>query len=128
MAIVRTKAKSKAPRVRKAVIENRDRAAESGLLPHEWLLRVARGDGIEHRRWQIKRDAAGNEIERELCVELFYADFGTRIDAAKAAAPYFAPKLQSTTVSGQLDLSGAVQIYLPENNRDTLNAVVSGEH
>lgn len=74
-------------------------ARETGILPHEWLLRVSRGEGILHRRWVTKYDLRGNEKSRELVEEEVYADFPTRLDAAKAAAPYFAPKLASQTVN-----------------------------
>jgi len=74
-------------------------AMETGLLPHEWLLKVSRGEGIKHRHWVIKCDAKGNEKNRTLVEEEIYADFQTRVDAAKAAAPYYAPRLAVQTVS-----------------------------
>lgn len=80
---------------RKAV----DEATRAGMLPHEWLLKVSRGEPIEHRRWNIVLDKNGREKSRELVIEEYYADFPTRVDAAKAAAPFFAPKLASQTMS-----------------------------
>jgi hypothetical protein len=77
----------------------REAAAETGLLPHEWLLKVSRGEGIEHKRWKIVYDKSGKEKGRELVTEELYADFPTRLDAAKAAAPFYAPKLATQTVS-----------------------------
>ena len=74
-------------------------AAESGLLPHEWLLKVSRGEGIEHTRWNITRDEDGNEISRELVSEIVYAEFPIRIDAAKAASPFYAAKLTAQAIS-----------------------------
>ena len=74
-------------------------AAASGLLPHEWLLAVSRGEPIPHKRWEIKRDKNGKEISRTLVEEILYADFPTRVDAAKAAAPFYAPKLATQTIS-----------------------------
>ena len=74
-------------------------AAETGLLPHEWLLLVSRGEGIKHKRIVVKYDTKGNEKSRELVEEEVYADFATRIDAAKAASPYYAPRLAVQTVS-----------------------------
>lgn len=74
----------------------------TGMLPHEWLLKVSRGEPIVHRHWDIKYDRSGKEVSRVLVEEEVYADFATRIDAAKAAAPYYAPKLaiQQVTVKG----------------------------
>lgn len=76
---------------------------ETGLLPHEWMLKVSRGDGIVHKRWRIEYYKSGpklgQEKSRELVEELVYTDFDTRLDAAKAAAPFYAPKLAVQTVS-----------------------------
>lgn len=83
----------------KITTKAREAAMETGLLPHEWLLLVSRGEGIKHKRWVIKYDAKGNEKSRDLVEEEIYADFSTRIDAAKAAAPFYAPKLAVQTVS-----------------------------
>lgn len=54
-----------------------------------WLLKVMRGEPVV----QIKRVTDPmTKVERLVEYE-HYADFETRVDAAKAAAPYFAPKL-----------------------------------
>jgi len=89
----------------KVTAKAKQAAMETGLLPHEWLLMVSRGEGIKHKRWVIKYDAKGNEKSKELVEEEVYADFPTRIDAAKAASPYYAPRLavQTVSVSGNSD-------------------------
>lgn len=74
-------------------------AMETGLLPHEWLLKVSRGEPIIHKRWVVKYDGKGKEKSRELVEEEIYSDFSTRLDAAKAASPYYAPRLAVQTVS-----------------------------
>lgn len=53
-------------------------ATKTGELPHEFLLRVSRGETIDGEN----------------------PAFDKRIDAAKAAAPYFAPRLATATVQG----------------------------
>lgn len=58
----------------------REEKARSGLLPHEFLLKVMRG----HPFGKYK------------------PTFEERIEAAKAAAPYFAPRLKAVEVSGQI--------------------------
>ena len=74
-------------------------AAASGLLPHEWLLKVCRGEPVLHKRWKVKYHAkTGEELSRELIEEEYYPDFPMRMDAAKAAAPYYMPKLATQTV------------------------------
>ena len=92
-------------RTNSVTAEARKAAAETGLLPHEWLLKVSRGEPIEQKRWKIIYDKQGNEKGRELITEEVYADFPTRIDAAKAASPYYAPRLavQNVSITGNQD-------------------------
>lgn len=92
-------------RTNSVTAEARKAAAESGMLPHEWLLKVSRGEPIEQKRWKIVYDKQGNEKGRELITEEVYADFPTRIDAAKAASPYYAPRLavQNVSITGNTD-------------------------
>ena len=75
-------------------------AKETGVLPHEWLLSVARGDAIEQKRHEIVRDKDGNET-KIVVAEMIYPDIGVRMDAAKAAAPFYAPKLATKVISMQ---------------------------
>lgn len=92
----------------KVTTQARLEAAQSGLLPHEWLLKVARGEPVPHTKWKITYHAkTGVELKRELVHEEYYADFDRRIDAAKAAAPFYAPRLatQTVTVHGNLGLT-----------------------
>lgn len=70
-------------------------AEDRGVLPHEWLLDVMLGKPVKQRRVQIVCDAVGNEIHREWVEEDYYADFETRVEAAKSAAPYYASRLAS---------------------------------
>jgi hypothetical protein len=53
-------------------------ATKTGELPHEFLLRVSRGETIDGEK----------------------TTFDKRIDAAKAAGPYFAPRLATATIQG----------------------------
>lgn len=77
----------------KRVLKNaRKRAVDEGVLPHEWLLNIMLGKPVKQRKVQITCDAEGNEISREVLEEDYYADFQTRFEAAKASAPFFAPR------------------------------------
>ena len=58
----------------------REEAAKTGELPHEFLLRVARGETIDDHT----------------------PAFNERVDAAKAAAPYYAPRLATTNVDARV--------------------------
>jgi len=60
--------------------EARKAAKATGELPHEFLLRVSRGDRVEG----------------------YAPTFAERMDAAKAAAPYFAARLTAATVAAEL--------------------------
>lgn len=62
-----------------------DRAASSGELPHEFLLRVVRGEAIDGT----------------------VPSFADRLEAAKAAAPYFAPKLAAVDLTSE----GTLTVY-----------------
>jgi hypothetical protein len=67
----------------------REQAALTGDLPHEFLLRVARGEVILRR----VVDEEGVITTKQ---EIY--DFERRVDAAKAAAPYYAPKISTVEV------------------------------
>lgn len=95
----------------KVTAKAKQAAMETGLLPHEWLLKVSRGEPIVHKRWKIEYfktgPKAGTEKSRTLIEEEVYTEFSTRLDAAKAAAPFYAPKL-------------AVQVVNPEGDPATV--------
>lgn len=98
----------------KVTAQAREAAMETGLLPHEWLLKVSRGEPIEQKRWVIVYDKNGKEKSRELVTDEVYADFPTRIDAAKAAAPFYAPKLAVQQVNVKGGDSGLVAETMKE--------------
>lgn len=102
-----------------------DSAASSGLLPHEWLLKVARGEPVLHRRWKITyHQKTGVELSREVVEETFYADFPVRVEAAKAAAPYYAPRLATQTVTVQGNV-GLTKLSDDELKNEILNLVTA---
>lgn len=84
--------------VQKITAQAREEAKASGLLPHEWLLMVARGEPIGQKRWEVKYDKKGNVVSKELVTDIVYPDLPMRQDSAKAAAPFYAPKLAAQTV------------------------------
>lgn len=78
----------------KVTNKTREAAMATGLLPHEWLLKISRGEMITQ---QIAiRDIETGEVSYEL-MEI-YPDFDTRVEAAKSAAPYYAPRLATQNV------------------------------
>jgi hypothetical protein len=64
-------------------------AQATGILPHEWLLNVMRG--AQKIKDVYAKDGAIVEIER-------LPSFEEQLDAAKAAAPFYAPKLAAKAV------------------------------
>ena len=63
-----------------------ERAKATGELPHEFLLRVVRGEEIDGT----------------------IPTFEQRVDAAAVAAPYFAPKLASIEQKIEADVIGVI--------------------
>ena len=78
--------------------ESRKRARDTGELPHEFLLRVARGEGID----LIEEKEDGSLKERT-----YYPNFTDRVEAATSCANYFAPKLTAQQVE---NLDGATEL------------------
>lgn len=68
--------------------EAREKAEQTGLLPHEILLDMARGNP------QLVYEQDGDTVIQKY-VSL---DVDQRRDAAKAAAPYYAPKISTVEV------------------------------
>jgi hypothetical protein len=89
-----TKPKNKGGRplgaANRLAIEAREKAQASGELPHEFLLRISRGEPI-FKQWVNPATGKIEQIQEEY-------DFDARKDAAKAAAPYFAPKISTVEV------------------------------
>ena len=81
----------------------RDWAFRSGEMPHVFLLKVSRGDRI------------GNE----------WPTFEQRVDAAKACAPYFAPKIATLSITGED--GGPVQTQQLVLNAETMGKLSDGE-
>lgn len=79
----------------------------AGLLPHEWLLKVVRGEPIEqHYVVDVIDKKTGVVIGEEVHSKMVYPSLDMRADAAKAAAPYYAPRLatQVITLRGREDV------------------------
>lgn len=77
--------KSRAQRERISA-EITEAARATGMLPHEWLLAVMRGEQINH--------FAYDSDTQEIIEVIVLPTFADRMEAAKSAAPYFANKLQ----------------------------------
>lgn len=69
--------------------ESRRRAREGGELPHEFLLRLSRGEPIDYVT--LQEDGSLKEMT-------YYPTIGDRVEAAQSCANYFAPKLVAQQV------------------------------
>ncbi|MDZ4799468.1 MAG: hypothetical protein SGI92_15000 [Bryobacteraceae bacterium] len=77
--------------VNKMTEKARKAASATGLLPHELLLAMSRGESTP---------GVPKPLRREI------------IDARKAAAPYYAPKQASTEFHGSVDAEGRLAAWL----------------
>lgn len=67
--------------------------------PHVFLARIAAGEPIHQARWEIEYDDHGRAISRVLVQDDYYPTFAERVMAARACAPFFAPRLSASAVS-----------------------------
>lgn len=78
------------------------KAAGEGLLPHEILLKAARGEPFIITKLVIilhkSGPKRGKEKRKELIKETYYPSFNEQIECARSAAPYFAPRLATQLV------------------------------
>lgn len=80
------------------------KAAEVGMLPHEFLAAVARGESVDG----------------------YVPTFEDRLDAAKAAAPFYAPRLASTQV--QASITHSHEDMLDALERVSTEEIVAARH
>lgn len=94
------------------------KAASTGLMPHEILLRAARGEAFTVRKLIITKykdgPNRGQEKSREWVEELYYPTFNEQIECARSAAPYFAPRLATQVVKTDENTSAALTGVLAE--------------
>jgi hypothetical protein len=84
-----TKLREARERISAEVVEE---ARATGMLPHEWLLAVMRGEQINHFAYDVE--------SQEIIEVIVLPTFSDRMVAAQAAAPYFATKLKPKEGSG----------------------------
>jgi len=94
--------------------ESRKRARETGELPHEFLLRVARGEGID----LVEEQQDGSLRERT-----YYPNFTDRVEAATSCANYFAPKLTAQ----QVETIDPTDELSDEDLARKINALMTGQ-
>lgn len=88
------------------------------LLPHEILAKAANGEPFRIKNLVITYYAAGEkkglEKSREWVEMDYYPNYNEQIDAAKAAAPYYAPKLSAQTIGTDDKTSDALAAVMKE--------------
>lgn len=79
-------------------------------MPHEFLLRVMRGDKFTETRLDLQGNITTIDV---------YPTLQLRMEAAKIAAPYYSPRLQAATldVKGSLSVVGLADRLTEAENR-----------
>ena len=90
-------------------------AAATGELPHEFLLRVSRGEPFVEAHC-IKTKAEDGSVRDEWMGRTRRPTADERISAATSAAPYYAPKLASIEHKG--DGGGPIRVMLSGQDAD----------
>lgn len=92
-----------------------DKAAQEGVTPLEYMLTIMR----EPFPPELKDAVENGQINAE-AVAAIAGWHAKRFEAAKAAAPYIHPKLQTTTVQGDKDkpLNHSVEIHIVDHRTD----------
>ena len=105
-------------KVKEAAIVQSELAASEGKLPHEILLSFARGEKqiemvleIEYHKQGPKK---GEEKSRKWVPREYYPDRVFQYNAAKAAAPYYAPKLATQMLQAGDDISKIFTLMLQQ--------------
>lgn len=93
-------------------------AKKEGLMPHEILLKAARGESFTVRKLVIVKYKSGpnrgEEKERRWVEEEYYPTFNEQIECARSAAPYFAPRLATQTVKTDENTADALTQVMKE--------------
>lgn len=90
----------------KATAAKAREVAESGITPLDYMLSILRAEMPPELKERIKNEAIDVDV-----VNALSAWHAQRFEAAKAAAPYVHPKLQTTTVKGEGE-GGAVKLLI----------------
>jgi len=96
----------------------RTAAKLTGKLPHEILLDAARGECFKVKQLVITYYRSGpnrgDEKSREWIVQDYYPTYAERMDAAKSAAPYYAPRLASQTIDAGKNATESLSAVMKE--------------
>ena len=74
-------------------------AKDEGMQPHEFLKHIMNGHPVKQKSLVTTYNAAGVEQDKVLIEEDIYPSLEVRLEAAKCAAPYYAPKLSAQAIS-----------------------------
>ena len=90
----------------------------SDCLPHEFLGHVAQGKVIY--QWELRhlRTAQGMAMATKYVEDVVLPDFETRVDAAKAAAPYYAARLSKSELKATLSLEDLIKNSMKDSEEE----------
>lgn len=106
------------------IFEEEEAKLSGKILPHEFLLKVVRGEPIEQMVLTNVLDRKGEKVlHTEYQKRIIYPDLPARVDAAKAVAPYYAPRLAAqivTLVPNDPGIDLAALTKMPKAERQAL--------
>lgn len=98
--------------VRSTIAKAKAATAGTDELPHQFLARIAAGETIKQKRQIIvyykSGPKKGEEKERRIEEFDYTPTYTERVDAAKAAAPYLAPRLATQLIKSDDETAGLV--------------------
>ena len=113
---------SRRPNQLSALMERVSALGGTGLLPHEVLCSVAQG-----RRMPMGLDEHGDPLRNEEGEIIWWQPSrDERLDAAKAGAPFFAPKLSAVDFTRNLDDDTLLSLILELAQSTGLTATLTG--
>lgn len=80
----------------------------SDCQPHEFLGHIAQGKPVVQWTLHKLKSPVGWVIATKYAEEVVHPDFLTRVDAAKAAAPYYAARLSKTDLKAVVSLEDLI--------------------
>lgn len=104
--------------------ESRERAEQTGALPHELLLQWARGEPMTRRVPGEHGDPADPKTWE---VEYIPPEPDDMRDCAKAAAPFFAPKISTVEFTAELSDAELEQLIKEFATQAGVGAAAAGE-
>lgn len=104
--------------------ESRERAEETGALPHELLLQWARGEPMTRK---VPGDDSNADDPSTWITQYIPTEPDDMRDCAKSAAPYFAPKILAIEMTAGLSDAELNQLIAEFATQAGIGVIAAGE-